>query len=174
MKVQGRGKAKVDFRLRTDDDPDNSGMFASRIKIGKGSNDSVDLKRSKDGDEVKEKEIITDSASFEAGREYIVQTFHANKDAGHIFKNEGKTMEFDDNMREAIKERKRNEAVLSANKSAKERGLSVEEAEEEIVLAVKVAEEEMQKQQEKANKFFTKFFITLIAIMWAYIYTQTS
>ena len=52
--------------------------------------------------------------------------------------------------------------------------MSVEEAEEEIVLAVKVAEEEMQKQQEKANKFFTKFFITLIAIMWAYIYTQTS
>ena len=84
------------------------------------------------------------------------------------------TKEFDDNLRKSIKQRKRNEAVLSANKSAKERGLSVEEAEEEIVLAVKVAEEEMQKQQEKANKFFTKFFITLIAIMWAYIYTQTS
>lgn len=96
--VEGRGKAKIDFRLRTDDNPDTSGMFASRIKIGKGANDSVDLKRSKDGDEVEEKEVITDSASFETGREYIVQTFNANEDAGHNIKNEGKTMEFDDNM----------------------------------------------------------------------------
>ena len=40
-------------------------MFASRIKNGKGANDSVDLKRSKDGGEVEEKEVITDSASFE-------------------------------------------------------------------------------------------------------------
>tara|TARA_X000000368_G_C22550606_1_gene501984 strand:+ start:123 stop:434 length:312 start_codon:yes stop_codon:yes gene_type:complete len=86
----------------------------------------------------------------------------------------GITKEFDEALSESIKERKRNEAALSANKSAKERGLSVEEAEEEIDLAVKVAEDEMQKRQEKANKFFTKFFITLIVIMWAYVYTQSS
>ena len=98
MKVEGRGKAKVDFRLRTDDDPDNSGVFASRVKIGKGQNDSVVLRRSKEGDSVKEKEIITGSASFEAGREYIVQTFHSSEDTGHIIKNEGRTMEFDDNI----------------------------------------------------------------------------
>jgi|TARA_B110000438_G_scaffold185662_1_gene177313 hypothetical protein len=52
--------------------------------------------------------------------------------------------------------------------------LSVEEAEEEIDLAVKVAEDEMQKRQEKANKFFTRLFITIAAIMLAYTYTQSS
>ena len=44
----------------------------------------------------------------------------------------GITKEFDDNMRESIKERKRNEAVLRANKSAKERGLSVEEGKKKL------------------------------------------
>ena len=84
------------------------------------------------------------------------------------------TKEFQDDWSESIKERKRNEAALGANKSAKERGLSAEEAEEEIDLAVKVAEDEMQKNQEKANKFFTRFFITIAAIMLAYTYTQSS
>ena len=68
-------------------------------------------------------------------------------------------------MSESIKERKRNEAALGANKSAKERGLSAEEAEEEIDLAVKVAEDKMKKRQGKANKFFTRFFITITVIM---------
>ena len=77
------------------------------------------------------------------------------------------TKEFDEKRSEAIKERKRNEAALDANKSAKERGLSAEEAEEEIDLAVKVAEDEMKKRQEKANKFFTRFFITITVIILA-------
>ena len=77
------------------------------------------------------------------------------------------TKEFDEKRSESIKERKRNEAALGANKSAKERGLSAEEAEEEIDLAVKVAEEEMKKRQEKANEFFTRFFITITVIILA-------
>ena len=84
------------------------------------------------------------------------------------------TKEFHEDLSESIKERKRNVAALGANKSAKERGLSAEEAEKEIDLAVKVAEDEMQKNQEKANKFFTRFFITIAAIMLAYTYTQSS
>ena len=42
--------------------------------------------------------------------------------------------------------------------------MSVEEAEEEIGFIVKRAEEEMQKRQEKANKFFTKFFISVFIV----------
>ena len=84
------------------------------------------------------------------------------------------TKEFDEALAESVKARKRNEAALGANKSAKERGLSAEEAEEEIDLAVKVAEDEMQKRQEKANKFFTRLFITIAVIMLAYTYTHSS
>ena len=46
------------------------------------------------------------------------------------------TKEFDEKMSESIKERKRNEAALDANKSAKERGLSAEEAEEDEVICL--------------------------------------
>ena len=61
------------------------------------------------------------------------------------------TKEFDEKRSESIKERKRNEAALGANKSAKERGLSAEEAEEEIDLAVKVAEDKMKKKTGKSK-----------------------
>ncbi|MFL2975212.1 MAG: hypothetical protein ACJZ42_02705 [Candidatus Thalassarchaeaceae archaeon] len=83
-----------------------------------------------------------------------------------------KKKEFDEALIESMKERKRNEAALAANKSAKDRGLSVEEAEEEIDLAVSVAEEEIQKSQKKANIFFTIVSVLLIAIMWAFIFSQ--
>ena len=46
-------------------------------------------------------------------------------------------------------------------------GFIDEALEEEIDLAVKVAEDEMKKRQEKANKFFTRFFITIAVIMLA-------
>mgnify|MGYP000892995138 FL=1 len=82
------------------------------------------------------------------------------------------TKEFDEALIESMKERKRNEAALAANKSAKDRGLSVEEAEEEIDLAVSVAEEEIQKSQKKANIFFTIVSVLLIAIMWAFIFSH--
>ena len=82
------------------------------------------------------------------------------------------TKEFDEALIESMKERKRNEATLATSKSAKDRGLSVEEAEEEIDLAVKVADEDMKKSQKKANIFFTIVSVLLIAIMWAFIFNQ--
>ena len=82
------------------------------------------------------------------------------------------TKEFDEALIESMKERKRNEATLATSKSAKDRGLSVEEAEEELDLAVKVADEDMKKSQKKANIFFTIVSVLLIAIMWAFIFNQ--
>ena len=82
------------------------------------------------------------------------------------------TKEFDEALIESMKERKRNEATLATSKSAKDRGLSVEEAVDEIDLAVKVADEDMKKSQKKANIFFTIVSVLLIAIMWAFIFNQ--
>jgi predicted solute-binding protein len=82
------------------------------------------------------------------------------------------TKEFDEALIESMKERKRNEAALAASKSAKDRGLSVEEAEEEIDSAIEVADQEMEKSQKKANIFFTVIGVLLTAIMWAYIFSQ--
>ena len=98
LKVEGSGSAEIHFRLRTDDDPGNSGSFASKIKIGKGPNDSVELRRSQDGRSLKEKETINGSAFFEAGREYLIQTFNSNRDTGSRIKNKGQTIEYDDNI----------------------------------------------------------------------------
>ncbi len=98
LKVEGSGSAEIHFRLRTDDNPRTSGVFASKIKIGKGAAESVELKRTRSsGGEFKERELITGSAFFEAGREYLVQPFHSSRTAGSIIKNKGQTIEFDDN-----------------------------------------------------------------------------
>ena len=98
LKVEGTGSAKIHFRLRTDDDPGNSGSFASKIKIGKGDKDSVELRRSQDGRRLKEKETINGSAFFESGREYPVQTFNSSRTTGSRIKNKGQTIEYDDNI----------------------------------------------------------------------------
>ena len=98
LKVEGTGSAKIHFRLRVDDDPNNSGVFASKLKIGKGDKDSVELRRSQDGRRLKEKETINGSAFFEAGREYLIQTFNSNRDTGSRIKNKGQTIEYDDNI----------------------------------------------------------------------------
>ena len=47
LKVEGTGSAEIHFRLRTDDDPNNSGSFASKLKIGLPPNDFIELKRTK-------------------------------------------------------------------------------------------------------------------------------
>ena len=97
LKVEGSGSAEIHFRLRTDDNPTISGVFASKIKIGKGSADSVELRRSRGSrGGFKEKEIITGSAFFESGREYLVQTFNSSSTTGSVIKNRGRTIEFDD------------------------------------------------------------------------------
>ena len=82
------------------------------------------------------------------------------------------TKEFDEALIERVEERKRNEAALAANKSAKDRGLTVEEAEEEIDSAIKLADEKMEKGQKNANVFFTVVTVLLSAIIWGYIFSQ--
>ena len=82
------------------------------------------------------------------------------------------TRDFDEALIESVKEGKRNEASLAASKSAKERGLSAEEAKVEIDLSQKAVEEEMRESQLKANKFFTRIGVLLIGIMFAFIYSQ--
>ena len=98
LKVEGSGSAKIHFRLRTDDDPGVSGVFASKIKIGLPPNDFVELKRGQNGRRLKEKETINGSAFFEAGREYPIQTINSNRDTGSRIKNKGQTIEYDDNI----------------------------------------------------------------------------
>ena len=98
LKVEGSGSAKIHFRLRTDDNPGVSGVFASKIKIGLPPNDFVELKRGQKGRRLKEKETINGSAFFEAGREYPIQTINSNRDTGSRIKNKGQTIEYDDDI----------------------------------------------------------------------------
>ena len=104
LKVEGTGSAKIHFRLRTDDDPGNSGVFASKIKIGKGDKDTVELRRRQDGRSLKEKETINGSAFLKFGREYLVQTFNSSRTTGSIIKNKGQTIEYDDNINNGFDE----------------------------------------------------------------------
>ena len=92
MHVEGNSKVKVEFRLRTDDDHNVSGVFASKIKIGKHEDGSVELARSKEDGEYVEEEVITKSGTYEAGKDYIVKRYDSSKDTGHIIKNNGTTV----------------------------------------------------------------------------------
>ena len=106
LKVEGSGSAEIHFKLRTDDDPNNSGSFASKLTIGLPPNDFIELKRTVTGvggrgssrGRLKEKETINGSAFFEAGREYLIKTFDSNRDTGSRIKNNGRTIEYDDNI----------------------------------------------------------------------------
>jgi hypothetical protein len=99
LKVEGSGSAEIHFRLSTDDNPRTSGVFASKITIGKGPNDFIELKRSPlIGSRVKTKETITGSAFFESGREYLVKTFDTSSTTGSIIKNNGESIQYDDDI----------------------------------------------------------------------------
>ena len=106
MKVDGSGSVEISFRLRTDDNPRTAGVFADKIRIGKGPNDSIELKRTRTGvggrgrskGRIKEKEVITGTASFEAGREYLVKAVGSSSGTGSRIKNNGRTIEYDDNI----------------------------------------------------------------------------
>ena len=99
LKVDGSGSAEISFRLRTDDNPRISGVFADKVRIGLPPNDFVELKRTRTGaGRIKEKEVITGSAVFEAGREYLVKTIGSSRGTGSILKNSGNTIEYDDNI----------------------------------------------------------------------------
>ena len=49
MKVDGSGSVDISFRLRTDDNPRNSGVFADKVRIGLPPNDFIELKRTRTG-----------------------------------------------------------------------------------------------------------------------------
>jgi len=82
MVVDGSGTATIEFSLKMDDNPRVAGDSLGRVKIGKGSNESVTLSRTRSGNGYKEKETITGSATFEAGKEYLVQVFGASSGVG--------------------------------------------------------------------------------------------
>ena len=74
---------------------------------------------------------------------------------------------------EKDKERKIGEATSTANKLAKEKGLSPEEAEEEISKSEERAKEEIVEREKKVNKFYTIVTLSFIA-WWLYMrYTYT-
>ena len=98
LKVDGSGTAEISFRLKVDDNSRVSGIFGSKVKIGRPPNDYVLLSRRKSGSRYKEKETITVSNIFEAGREYPVETIGSSKGTGSIVKNNGRTIEYDDNI----------------------------------------------------------------------------
>ena len=98
LKVDGSGTAEISFRLRVDDNPRISGVFAEKVKIGLPPNDYVLLSRSRSGGGYKEKEVITGSDVFEAGREYLVDTIGSSRGTGSVIKNNGNTIEYDDNI----------------------------------------------------------------------------
>ena len=70
-------------------------------------------------------------------------------------------------------ERKIGEATSTANKLAKEKGLSTEEAEEEISKSEERAKEEIVDNQKKAYKLFTIAGLLFIA-WWLYMREITS
>lgn len=82
MVVDGSGTADIEFSLKMDDNPRVAGDSLGKVKIGKGANDSVVLSRTRSGKGYKEKETITGSATFEAGKEYLVQVFGASSGVG--------------------------------------------------------------------------------------------
>ena len=94
LKVDGSGTAEISFKLRVDDNPRVSGVFASKVKIGLPPNDYVLLSRSRSGSGYKERETITGSDIFEAGREYPVTTIGGSQTSG--FKTVDNTIVFDD------------------------------------------------------------------------------
>jgi hypothetical protein len=106
MKVEGSGSVDISFRLRADDNPRISGVFADKIRIGLPPNDFLELKRTRTGvggrgrskGRIKEKEVITGTASFEAGREYLVKAVGSSSGTGSRIKNNGRTIEYDDNI----------------------------------------------------------------------------
>ena len=98
LKVDGSGTADISFRLRTDDNPRTAGVFASEIRIGKGPNDSIVLKRSRSGRGIKEKEVISGTSTFEAGKEYLVRAVGASSSTGSQIENNGNTIGYDDNI----------------------------------------------------------------------------
>ena len=97
MVVEGSGTAEIDFSLRMDDNPRNSGDSLSSIRIGKGENDSIVLARTRQNGGFKEKEVITGTARFEAGRTYPIIVNGQSRTAG-VRLSSSNSIKFDDNI----------------------------------------------------------------------------
>ena len=97
LKVDGSGTAEIGFKLIVDDNPRTSGVFAEKVKIGLPPNDYVLLSRSRSSNGYKERETITGSDIFEAGREYLIDTIGSSRRTGSRIRNNGKELQYDDN-----------------------------------------------------------------------------
>ena len=133
LKVDGSGTAEISFKLRVDDNPRVSGVFASKVKIGLPPNDYVLLSRSRSGSGYKEREVITGSDIFVAGREYLVDTIGSSRGTGSVIKNNGNTIEYDDNIGNGFDEN----ADLSITKIKNLQSSSVKGA-NPMALAIKI------------------------------------
>ena len=133
LKVDGSGTAEISFKLRVDDNPRVSGVFASKVKIGLPPNDYVLLSRSRSGSGYKERETITGSDVFEAGREYLVDTIGSSRGTGSVIKNNGNTIEYDDDINNGFDEN----ADLSITKIKNLQSSSVKGA-NPMALAIKI------------------------------------
>ena len=91
LKVTGNGSAEIDFKLKTDDNPRTSGSSLTDIKIG-----SLTISRTRDGG-IKERETITKSGFFEAGRTYPVKVRGSSPTTGSRLVGNDR-IEFDDNI----------------------------------------------------------------------------
>ena len=112
LKVIGTGKAKIGFKLKTDDNFVTSGVFAREVKISADGADVL-LKRTETSRfnasgksrfqgrpaydrKLKEKEKIKGSGEFTAGKEYRVKSIGGSKTSG--FKPVDDTIVFDDDI----------------------------------------------------------------------------
>ena len=111
LKIIGDGRAKINFRLKTDDNQFNSGVFAREIRI---QADGPDVRLKRDikqifnasgksrfqgrdaySERIKEKEKIFGQGVFTSGREYKVHIIGGSSGTG--FKPVDNTVIFDDN-----------------------------------------------------------------------------
>ena len=120
LKVIGTGKAKIGFKLKTDDNFKTSGVFAREVKISADGPDVL-LKRTviqkfrsyhpdgryrgligrqRSGSEIKEKEKIKGVGEFTAGKEYKVTSIGGSKTSG--FKPVDDTIVFDDDIQNGL------------------------------------------------------------------------
>jgi len=99
LKVIGKGKANIGFKLKVDDNLRTSGVFAKEIRIN-ADGTPVRLKRDinvRNGSLVgREKETIQGEGTFTAGREYEVKSIGGSATSG--FEPVDKTIVFDDNI----------------------------------------------------------------------------
>ena len=88
---------QISFRLRTDDNPRTSGVFADKVRIGLPPNDFVELKEpglvleeeAIPKGRIKEKEVITGSAVFEAGENILSKHLDHQEQQGSVLRTVG-------------------------------------------------------------------------------------